>query len=98
LGSSSFWKIMSEVYVSVKGLIRYKETLFWVILFPVLWYGLMIAVWGNPSPPTVKVGVYNADAMDGNGVIGEALVKALNSTGYFKVKTYEGEDEILKAV
>ncbi|MEB3816680.1 MAG: ABC transporter permease [Desulfurococcales archaeon] len=96
--SSTVWRVLSEVYASLKGMLRYKETLFWVIIFPLLWYGLMAAIWSNPSPPTIKVGVYNADQLQGPYNISEALIKAMNSTGFMKPIPFHNATSLREAV
>jgi ABC-2 type transport system permease protein len=98
VAGSRVWRILSEPYASLKGIVRYKETLFWVVIFPLLWYGLMVAIWGAPSPPKVEVAVYNGDPLQGNGTIGDALVRAMNESGLFKLALYNDSERILDAV
>jgi len=97
-GGSSLWRVLSEAYVSLKGLLRYKEALFWVIAFPILWYTLSVAVWGSPNPPTVNVGVYNADPADGAGNLSKALVDAMRESGLFHLRFYNSSGALLEAV
>ena len=85
--ASSLWRVASEAYVTVKAVLRYRETLFWVVLFPILWYTLMVAVWGNPEPPTVDIAVYNGDALEGNSTLADALLEAMNSSGLFQLRS-----------
>ena len=88
MGSGS--KILSETYVAVKGLLRYKGALFWAIVFPILFYTLMIAIWGGSGIQLARLGVvdYDSPVALPNGTrlsLGEELVKALNDSGLFKV-------------
>ncbi len=83
-------KILSEAYVAVKGLLRYRGVLFWAIVFPILFYTLMIAIWGGSGVQLARLGVVNNDSpvelANGTSVsIGEELVRALNESGLFKV-------------
>ncbi len=89
MAGRSIWRMLSEPYTVAKGLFRYKETLFWVILFPIVFYGISVAFWGSPEPPTITVGLYNGD--DCSGCIGVYLEEALNESGLFRVVKYSDE-------
>jgi len=84
----SLWRVLSEAYAFLKGFTRYKETLFWTVIFPIIFYAIMAGIWGTPNPPTVRVGVYNGDATQGPYNMSEALLRAMNSSGVFKVRLY----------
>ncbi len=96
--ASSLWRVLSESYAFLKGVFRYKETLFWVLIFPLLWYGLMVGIWGNPNPPTVEVAVYNGDGAYGNSTLGDALVRAMNESGLFRLRPCSNSSEVLDEV
>ncbi|MCE4601038.1 MAG: ABC transporter permease [Desulfurococcales archaeon] len=96
-------RILSEAYVGVKGIFRYKEVLFWVILFPILFYGLMIGIWGNTSYNPIKAGIYDPD----NGVVlengtrldlSDALKTAMNESKVFKIYIYDNETKLIESV
>lgn len=99
----SLYRILSEAYVTVKGLYRYKGVLFWVIVFPLLFYGLMVGIWGSPSVNPVKIGVYNGDepvTLD-NGTsinMGHMLVESMNESGLFKISLYNGKADLVDSV
>jgi len=95
---STLWRLLSEVYVTVKGLLRYRETAFWIIVFPILWYGLMVAIWGNPQPPTIEVAVYNGDPVEGESMLGDSLIKTLESIDYVRVENYSSQGDVYEAV
>ena len=84
----AFWRILSETYVFLKGLTRYKETLFWIIIFPILFYSIMAGIWGTSNPPSMKLGIYNGDSLAGTYNVSKALLRALNSSRLFKTKLY----------
>ena len=89
----SLWRVLSEAYAGLRQAYRSKGALFWIIVFPILFYGLSVAIWASPSPPSFKLGVVNRDlgAVLGNGStvrIGDSLVEALNGTGVFRVREY----------
>lgn len=88
------WKALSEAYVFFKGLQREKEILFWVVIFPILFYGLMVAIFGSPDPPEVSVAVVNEDG----GPLARALLEAMNLSGLFEVKVYSGPEEAKSAM
>ncbi len=92
------WRVLSETYVFLRGLFRYKEILFWVILFPLLWYGLMVAIWGNPQANPVTVGVCNTDNSVNDTCMGCILVDAMNESGLFNVKMYKTTSDLEAAV
>jgi len=101
MGSLS--RILAEAYVSVKGIFRYKGALFWIVVFPLLFYGLMVGIWGNPSVNPVKLGVYNADqaVMLDNGTsvrMGDILLKSMNESKLFKITLYNTSDSLVEAV
>ena len=92
------WGVLSELYVSVKSLLRYKGTLFWVIVFPLLFYGLEIALWGSPQPEPVRLGALNLDrgisTANGTLNLGDKLLEAMNGSGLFRVNKYGSEDRL----
>ncbi len=94
---SSFWRIMSEPFVTLKSIWSYRELFFWIVLFPVLWYGLMIIVWGSPVTPTIELGIFSSDAV-GNSTLSATLLKAFNSTKTFKLKLYYSFAELVNAL
>lgn len=101
MGSLS--RILAEAYVSVKGIFRYKGALFWIVVFPLLFYGLMVGIWGNPSVNPVKLGVYNADEAvvldNGTSVsMGDILLKSMNESKLFKITLYSDMDSLTEAV
>ncbi len=92
--SGRIWRILSESYVFIKGIFRYKEIMFWVVLFPLLWYGLMVAIWGSPTANPVSVGVYCEDLPVNGTSLGSQLVKAMKDSGIFIVKEYNSLAEL----
>lgn len=96
-------RIMSEPYHTLKSVFRYKGVLFWAVVFPLLLYGIMVAVFGNPGYTTLTAGVIVEDkGVDlGNGTtlnLGGILVKAMNESGLFKVKIYNDTSTLSDAV
>ena len=96
------WGVLSELYVAVKSLPRYKGTLFWIIVFPLLFYGLEIAIWGNPQPEPIKLGALNLDGgvntTNGTLNLGSKLIDAMNQSGVFHVYKYGSLDRLREAV
>ncbi len=92
------WRILSESYAAVHGLVRYKELLFWAVIFPLILYAIFIAILGGPRPPRVTVGVYDGDPLGGNGTLGAHLVAALRASKLFTVKTYNSTQTLLHAL
>ena len=90
----SFWRIISQLYVGVKGLFRYKGTVFWLILFPLMFYGLMVAIWGSPSYEPTPIGIVNLDKEEGMYNISNILIKAMNESKLFKVHFYNNESKL----
>lgn len=90
-------RILSESYVLVKMFPRSKSLLFWIIGFPLIFYGLTVAIWGSPTPPTINVGVYSADnpaACNATVNMTKVLVDAMKESGLFKVHMYKSEGEV----
>ena len=82
---------------------RDRGVLFWVVVFPILFYGLMIAIWGSPSTPTINLGGVNLDsgATLENGThisLGGRLVETLEDTGVYRVKHYESVEALDSAL
>jgi len=91
---SSAWRMLSEVYVFLRGLLRYRATLFWVIIFPVIFYGIMAGIWGSPNPPTIRGGVVNDDEAVGSFNMSKVLLSVMNKSGLFKVRVIENTSTI----
>ncbi len=72
---------------------KYKEVLFWVILFPILWYGLMVAIWGFSQPANGEAGRVRW-RWGGEDWLGSALMKAINASGVFDVKIYDSPERL----
>ncbi|MEB3758292.1 MAG: ABC transporter permease, partial [Desulfurococcales archaeon] len=92
----SGWRILSQAYVGVKGLFRNKGAVFWVIIFPILFYGLMVAIWGSPSYQPVKTGIVNLDPQQGDAGISASLIAAMNKSKLFKIKVYSTTTQMLQ--
>ncbi|MEB3756854.1 MAG: ABC transporter permease [Desulfurococcales archaeon] len=95
----SIHRIISEPYYTLKSILRYKGTLFWVVIFPIMFYLLMIAIFGHASYSTVSVGIVVRD--DGlvltNGTklnLGRILVQSMNESKLFTVKEYSNESNL----
>ena len=85
----SIHRVLSETYTLLKSLPRSKGAIFWIILFPIFFYGLEISIWGTPNPPTVSVGVYVADdptACNAPVNMSRSLVEALKGSGLFRIQ------------
>ncbi|GAB6135913.1 ABC transporter permease [Thermococcus prieurii] len=75
---------------------REKMTVFWIIVFPMMWLLVMGGIWGHTSPPvTVKVGVVGGDA-------GSVIVYMSNITidgrHLFKVEEFGSAGKALSAL
>ncbi len=92
----SGWRILSQAYVAVKGLFRNKGAVFWVIVFPILFYGLMVAIWGSPSYQPVKTGIVNLDPQQGDAGISASLIAAMNKSKLFEIKIYRNTTQMLQ--
>ena len=92
----SGWRVLSQAYVAVKGLFRNKGAVFWVIIFPILFYGLMVAIWGSPSYQPVKTGIVNLDPQQGDSGISASLIAAMNKSKLFKIKVYNNTTLMLQ--
>ena len=101
MGSLS--RVLSEAYVAVKAITRYRGVLFWAVVFPLLFYGLIVAIWGSPAPEPVDLGVVELDegVVLGGGSrldLGEVLVSVLNESGIYRVHVYGSVGELEEAV
>jgi len=82
-------QVLAETYLFLKGLWRYRETLFWVVVFPALLVAVFILVFGSPQR-NISLNVAAVD-LDG-GPLASALLKILNSTGVAKVHLAQAGD------
>ena len=82
-------QVLAETYLFLKGFWRYRETLFWVVVFPALLVALFILIFGSPER-SISLNVAAVD-LDG-GPLASALLKALNSTGVAKVRLAQAGD------
>jgi ABC-2 type transport system permease protein len=100
MAKGSLWRILSETYVVIKGLLRYKGTLFWVIVFPILFYSLMIGIWGNSGPQRVDLGIVVEDKgvrlENGSEVnMSNVLINVLNSTKVYNIHHVDNESALI---
>ena len=94
----SGWRVLSQLYVAVKGLFRHKGAVFWIIVFPILFYTLMVAIWGSPSYHPVPLGVVDEDAGDGYYNFSQILLDAMNESHLFKINYYNSTEEMVNAI
>jgi ABC-2 type transport system permease protein len=92
------WALISESYAAIHGIVRYKELLFWAVVFPILLYIIFISVLGGPRLVRTTIGVYDEDGSVGSGKLSRGLLSILNSSGAFKVKVFKSRSELLDAV
>jgi ABC-2 type transport system permease protein len=96
-------RILSDSYVTLKSIFRYRGVLFWVIIFPILFYLLMVGIWGTPSANPINVGIVDRD----NGVrlengtnvnLGKILEEIMNNSKIFKIKYFNNSDSLKDAI
>ncbi len=90
--------MLSESYNVVHGFLRYKELVFWTIIFPLILYVIFVALFGTSRIVSPTLGVYNADPLKGSGTFGLRLVKTLKGSGLFRLKFYSSYTSLLIAV
>ncbi len=98
---SRLWAILSESYVFLKGITRYKESLFWIVLFPLIWLTIVSVIWGSPDIPTVELGLVVLDNKSIEGVENSTtkiLVDVLVGSEYFKVVNVSSEQELVELI
>jgi len=53
------WQLISEAYVFVKGLIRNREAIFWLVVFPIVFLLILVTVFASETSVTYDVGLIN---------------------------------------
>jgi len=77
---------------------RERMTVFWIIVFPMMWLLVMGGIWGHTSPPvTVKVGVVCRDAWAGRVAAYMSNV-TIDGRHLFKVESFGSAEEALSAL
>ncbi len=80
-------QILSEVYVTFKGLFRYRDALFWIIVFPILVTTVMIGIFARGDEGvSFELGIQSSDP----GWLNETIYTVLNATGMFKIVAISG--------
>ncbi|WP_099209992.1 ABC transporter permease [Thermococcus henrietii] len=75
---------------------REKMTVFWIIVFPMMWLLVMGGIWGHTSPPvTVKVGVVGGDA---GRVVAYMSNVTIDGRHLFKVEEFGSAGKALSAL
>jgi len=49
------WQLLSEIYAYVKALLKSKETVFWVVIFPIIMLVILSLVFANPDQTSVEI-------------------------------------------
>lgn len=79
-------RVMGELYVESRVLLRYKSSLFWVVVFPMLFLSLMAVIFAGGGPEAFTIAVTNLDPSSGDSWLSHALVEALNATAVFELR------------
>ena len=97
---SRLWIILSESYVFLKGIVRYKESLFWIVLFPLIWLTMVSVIWGSPDVPTVDLGLLVLDnkSFGGENSTTKILVDILLESEYFRVVNVSSRQELVELI
>ena len=91
--------VVGSLYLNLKMLLRYKSTLFWVVVFPILFLGLMTLIFTpREGEDRFTLLVVNQDKGEGESWLSETLVSVLNSSGVFRVEPAGDIDVVEKAV
>ena len=80
------WQALSEVYVTLKSLTRYRDALFWIIIFPILVTVVMIGIFARGDDVSFTVGLEVRD----EGWLGEVVATVFNSTNVTEVVLVSG--------
>lgn len=72
-----------EVYVYVKSMFRERQTLFWTIVFPLVYLSIIFAVFGNPGGSNISFSVAIQD-LD-NSTLSRIFIDAMRDTGIYRV-------------
>ncbi len=94
-------RVKAFIIRDLKAVLREKATLFWVIVWPIIWIFMVAYVFLPPSigkPMTLDTGVVNMDTSN-TTFNGTLFVKILNETEYkgvkmFNVKMYSNVDDL----
>ncbi len=92
-------RIKAFIIRDLKAVFREKATLFWVILWPIIWIFMVAYVFlptGIGEPVTLNLGVVNLDKSDAP-FNGSMFIEIMNETEYkgvklFNIKLYDNED------
>jgi len=99
------WSAVKAIIVrDFKEVFRSKETLFWIIAWPILWVVLSAYIFVPPgieSPRTLDIGVVNYDVESQFPMNGTYFVEIINSVEYkgakiFNVKIYDNESSMIE--
>ncbi|NPA47011.1 MAG: ABC transporter permease [Thermococci archaeon] len=90
--------IKGIVWKDVREISREKMTVFWIIVFPMMWLLVMGGIWGHTSPPvTVKVGAVPHDG-EALSVVHRMSNVTLSGRRLFSVETFGDGARALKAL
>ncbi|MCE4610525.1 MAG: ABC transporter permease [Desulfurococcales archaeon] len=85
-------QVLSEVYVVLKSLLKYRDLAFWTIIFPIIVTTLLIGIFAREGPSfNFDIAIEDRDG----GWFSRALINALESTGAFNIVLVEGGVEDL---
>jgi ABC-2 type transport system permease protein len=90
--------IKGILWKDLKEISREKMTIFWLLVFPMMWLLIMGGIWGHTSPPvTIKAGVVPQDE-GALGVVAYMSNMTLNGRHLFKVTTFDDGDKAIKTL
>ena len=90
--------VMGELYMEARVLLRYKSAFFWVVVFPILFLGLMTMIFIRGDEEVSYTLAYHIADTPSNGLDPSLVVDVVNSTGMFKMMEASGLDSIVDLV
>jgi len=85
----SFSQILSEIYVLIKGLLRDKTTLFWIVIFPIILTLIFLGVFAQEESVNFEVAIMDKD----NAQMSQTIIAMLNASRVFTLKFVDGDLE-----
>jgi ABC-2 type transport system permease protein len=78
-----------ETYIYVKSLYRERQTLFWALIFPLVYLSIVIAVFGDSRDTGVSFSIAVQD-LD-RSALSRAFIDTMNRSGIYRITLYDSD-------